>query len=81
MLSYSFRQALPWVLASGPAFGVLFRVLGFIVLLALLIWCMHVEQPDSKGCRRRRTAVVGSAKGHSPAPAGTGKMRRFRPFA
>jgi hypothetical protein len=23
----------------------------------------------------------GSAKGHSPAPAGTGKMRRFRPFA
>ena len=35
---------------------------------------------EPKGCRRRRTAVVGSAKGHSPAPAGTGKMRRNRPL-
>ena len=42
MLSYSLRQAWPWVLALAPAFGVLFRVLGFIVLLALLIWCVDV---------------------------------------
>src|SRR6516162_1616022 len=30
---------------------------------------------------RRRTAVVGSVKGRSPAPTGTGKMRRFPTFA
>jgi hypothetical protein len=29
---------------------------------------------------RRRTAVMGSVKGRSPAPTATGKMRRFRTF-
>jgi hypothetical protein len=38
----------------------------------------RVLEPDPKGCCRRRTAVVGSVKGRSPAPTGTGKMRRRR---
>jgi len=34
------------------------------------------------GSRRQgRAAAVGSVKGRSPAPTGTGKMRRQRPFA
>jgi len=31
--------------------------------------------------RQGRAAAVGSVKGRSPAPTGTGKMRRFWPFA
>jgi hypothetical protein len=51
------------------------------LLQSIAISRVAADSLTQKVVARRRTAVVGSTKGHSPTPAGTGKMRRFPSFA